>query len=275
MTSTAEHTPNGAARSRTMRLSETVGKAIAILDLLGHEPYDLTPSEVAAQVGLDRTTAYRLLETLMEGRLVIRDPKTRRYRLGLRTLDYANAVRDRLEVRHIALSHLLDLQQELDAQPGLGRATMVALLDGLEIVLVEMLGISAPRTDLARRTRIPAHISASGRSLLAHLETADLNERLDRIYADDPAGDGVHTRERLMDELHAIRERGYGLSDREVGSNTRALAAPVLARSGAPLAAIGIVVRPSTTSLEELVELYATRMMTIAERISVAVRYHS
>ncbi|MBV8717536.1 MAG: IclR family transcriptional regulator [Chloroflexi bacterium] len=272
---TVDRAINGSARSRTMRLSETVGKGVAILDVLAHEPYDLTISEVAAAVGLDRTTAYRLLETLVEARLLVRDPQSRRYRLGLRLLDYANAVRDRLEVRHVALSHLLDLQQELDAQPALSRATMVALLDNVEVVLVEVLGISAPRTDLTRRTRIPAHISASGRCLLAHLDAEDLTARLKSIYADGPSGDGFHTREWVERELEAIRERGYGVSDREVGSNTRALAVPVLARSGAPLAAVGIVVRPTTTTLEELVDRYAAPMLSIAERISVALRYRS
>ena len=79
MTSPVDLPLNGAARPRTMRLSETVGKAVAILDALGHEPYDLTTSQVAAAVGLDRTTAYRLLETLVERRLLVRDPHSSRY----------------------------------------------------------------------------------------------------------------------------------------------------------------------------------------------------
>lgn len=263
------------APPRTLRLSETVGKAVSILDALGKEPYDLTPSQVAAAVGLDRTTAYRLLETLSEHRLVVRDAQTRRYRLGLRALDYANAVRDRLEVRHVALSHLVDLQHELDLQPNLFRCTMIALLDDLEVVLVEMIGAAVPQTDLTRRTRIPAHISATGRCLLAHLEPADLEARLARIFSAEVPGGAAHTRDWLLQEFETIRARGYATSDREVGSNTRALAAPVLARSGAPLAAVGIVVNPTTTSLEALEERYASRMVSIAERISQALRYRS
>ena len=73
----------------------------------------------------------------------------------------------------------------------------------------------------------------------------------------------------------SFRERGYAVSDREVGTNTRALAAPVLARTGAPLAAVGIVVNPASTSLEALVARYAARMVLIAERISQALRYRS
>jgi IclR family pca regulon transcriptional regulator len=215
------------------------------------------------------------LETLAEHRLVVRDAQTRRYRLGLRTLDYANAVRDRLEVRHVALSHLVDLQHELDRQPDLVRCTMIALLDDIEVVLVDMIGAAVPRTDLTRRMRIPAHISATGRCLLAQLDRADLEVRLDRIYADGASTDPLHTRERLLQELNIIRERGYAISDREVGTNTRALAAPVLARTGAPLAAVGIVVNPASTSLEALVARYAARMVLIAERISQALRYRS
>lgn len=127
-------------------LASHAARAAAVVDALGHEPYDL--SEVATAVGLDRTTAYRLLETLLEHRLVVRDPHTRRYRLGLHAIDYANAVRDRLEVRHAALSHLVDLQHELDLQPQLYRCTLVALLDDLEVVLVETIGAAASQQAL-------------------------------------------------------------------------------------------------------------------------------
>jgi DNA-binding IclR family transcriptional regulator len=110
---------------------------------------------------------------------------------------------------------------------------------------------------------------------LAHLESTDLQVRLDRIYAAGPEGDGYHTRQWVTNELQAIRERGYAVSDREVGDQTRALAAPVLARSGAPLAAVAIVVTPLTTTLEELVEQYAAVIVSIAERVSLALRYRA
>ena len=86
-----------------------------------------------------------------------------------------------------------------------------------------------------------------------------LTVRLKAIYAGGPSGDGFYRREWVDGELDAIRERGYGVSDREVGSNTRTFAVPVLARSGATLAAVDIVVRPTTTTLNELVDVYAAR----------------
>jgi DNA-binding IclR family transcriptional regulator len=69
------------------KLSGTVRKAFQILDQLCGSQTELAPREVAQQTGLDRTTVYRLLETLVQIGVVARDVQSRRYRLGLRTLD--------------------------------------------------------------------------------------------------------------------------------------------------------------------------------------------
>lgn len=84
------------------KLSGTVRKAFQILDQLSGNQAELAPRDVARSTGLDRTTVYRLLETMTQIGIVARDQQTRRYRLGLRTLDYANATLDGLEVRHVA-----------------------------------------------------------------------------------------------------------------------------------------------------------------------------
>jgi DNA-binding IclR family transcriptional regulator len=119
--------------------SGTVRKAFDILDQLSRSPVELAPRELAELSGLDRTTVYRLLETLVQIGVVARDPLTARYRLGLRTLDYANAALDGMEVRHVALSHLIDLEREVVLEPDeVERGIFVAVLDGGEVVLVEM-----------------------------------------------------------------------------------------------------------------------------------------
>jgi len=146
---------------------------------------------------------------------------------------------------------------------------VIAVLDDLEVVLVEISGAGALRGELTRRMRFPAHISATGRSMLAHLAADDLDARLERIFAGTVSGGARPGREALLTELHDIRMRGYAVSDREVGPHNRALAAAVRTRSGTPLAAVGIVVRPPSASVEELVERYAARIMLIAERIFI------
>src|SRR5919198_1729414 len=94
-------------------LSGTVLKAVRVLNELSTSGTELTVREVAQRTKLDRATAYRLLQTLVESGIVTRDVQTHRYRLGLRVLDYAFSVLDALEVRHISLSHLIELQREL------------------------------------------------------------------------------------------------------------------------------------------------------------------
>ena len=79
----------------------------------------------------------------------------------------------------------------------------------------------------------------------------------------------------------SVRRRGSGgwrvPAERNAALEARGYAAGIgpARRSGAPLAAVRIVVRPTTTSLEERVDLYAVRIMSIAERISLALRYRA
>ncbi len=169
----------------------------------------------------------------------------------------------------------MDWQLELDLQPQLCRNSIIAVLDDPEVVLVETIGAAAPRTELTRRTRIPLHISATGRCLLAYLEPPDRLARIERLWLSLATSRAAQSREALLGELELIRQRGFAISDREVGPRTSAVAAPILSRSGAILAAIGLVVDPATTSLEELISTYAPRVVSIAERVSLALRYRS
>src|SRR4051812_49531681 len=63
----------------------SVARAIALLDELGAAPDGLGVNELARRIGVNASTASRLLATLEAGRLVERAPGGP-YRLGLRLL---------------------------------------------------------------------------------------------------------------------------------------------------------------------------------------------
>ncbi|MCA1644162.1 MAG: IclR family transcriptional regulator [Chloroflexi bacterium] len=256
------------------KLSGTVRKAFQILDQLSSNQAELAPREVAISTGLDRTTVYRLLETMTQIGVVARDQQTRRYRLGLRTLDYANATLDGLEVRHVALSHLIDLERELVLEPDeVERGIFVGVLDGPEIVLVEMGGTRSVFGRTAGRGRFPAYASAAGRCILAYLPPV---ERADLLKDVEFASRTPRTLTTLADvesRLKRIRGVGYDLSDREVFPDLLAIAVPVRGRSGAALASIGVCAPASSTTIEELVGRFAAKLIVAAQRTSMALRH--
>jgi DNA-binding IclR family transcriptional regulator len=256
------------------RPSGTVGKAFRLLDELSHSPSELLPRELSQQTGLDRTTVYRLLETLLQIGVVARDASTGRYRLGLRTLDYASAALDTMEVRHVALSHLIELERDIILAPDEVECSIfVAVLDGLDVVLVE---VGWTRSVFARtggRMRFPAYASAAGRCILAYMPDAERQQFLGERHLEPRTPRTLTTLSEILCRLEHIRTLGYDTSDREVFPDLVALAVPVLGRSGTALASIGLSAPATGTSLERIIERYSNKLLVAAQRTGMALRY--
>src|SRR5256885_7449734 len=108
----------------------SVERAIAILDLLAQADWS-TGAEVARGLHVHRSTALRLLATLERHRLVERDSRTARYRLGSRLPQLASAVRGETDLRRAARPVCEALARAL------GETVTLDVLDGGEIVPIE------------------------------------------------------------------------------------------------------------------------------------------
>ncbi|MBV9326406.1 MAG: IclR family transcriptional regulator [Chloroflexi bacterium] len=157
------------------RLSGSVGKAFQILAAFSVQRPELTASQIAAEIGMDRSTTHRFLTTLLDIGAVVRDPATRRYGLGLPLLGYACVLSNTLEVRRIALSHLHELHRDLEATVSLG------VRDGAEVVLVERQSLAGPWVPpggIEIGFRFPMHASATGLAILAFLAPDEIEGAL-------------------------------------------------------------------------------------------------
>jgi DNA-binding IclR family transcriptional regulator len=113
-------------------------------------------------LGVDKSTASRLLRKLQEHGFVERAPHGTTFRLGLRLLEYAGAILSRLDVRMLAYPHLSHLAETT------GETANLAVWDGSQAVNVaEVQGSQSVRYVgwLGRRT--PHNCSATGKTLLA------------------------------------------------------------------------------------------------------------
>jgi len=229
---------------------------------------------LSRQAAMDRTTVYRLLETLVEVGVVARDATTGRYRLGLRTLDYANAMLDTMEVRYVALSHLVELEREIILDPDEVECSIfVAVLDGPDVVLVEVGWTRSVFSRTRGRMRFPAYASAAGRCILAYMPDAERAELLTEAHLEPRTPRTLTTVAEVLSRLEQTRALGYDISDREVFSDLVAIAVPVLGRSGTALASIGVSSPASATTVDRVIERYSARLMTAAQRTGMALRY--
>jgi IclR family pca regulon transcriptional regulator len=126
-------------------------------------------------------------------------------------------------------------------------------------------------------SRLPAYCTALGKVLLAYRDPATLRVLLDRTDLARRAPKTITAREQLTFALGRIRDVGIGLNDEELAPGLRAIAAPVRARSGEVIAAVGVVVPLSiaTVSMEVLTARLEAPLRRTANEISARLGYRA
>jgi DNA-binding IclR family transcriptional regulator len=112
-------------------ISQTLDRGLRVLEVLAATPRGLTVSELAAEVGVNRTVVYRLVSTLLERGLARRDGAGRLY-VGLGLLSLARGLQPVL--RELANPVLRALAEELGATAHL---TVADADEALAIAVVE------------------------------------------------------------------------------------------------------------------------------------------
>jgi DNA-binding IclR family transcriptional regulator len=210
----------------------SVARAIALLDELGAAPDGLGVNELARRIGVNASTASRLLATLEAGRLVERAPGGP-YRLGLRLVALADGVLGRLDVREMARPRLRALvaatgETATLSVPGAGEAVTVDFVVAeSRVVSVARLG----RPSVGHATAAGKVVLAFGDALAAAPPSGSLARFTDRTIVDRAA---------LAAEIEAVRSRGWAEAEGEREPDLNALAAPVFGRSGELAAVLGL-----------------------------------
>lgn len=252
-------------RARRLYSNRVLDRAVAILGAFGPKGSELRLGEFAA-LGLHKSTLFRLLEALRAHRLVDLDPETGRYRLGLRLFELGMLAVSRLELPRAA-QHALDALVERT-----GETAHVAVLDGGDIVsIARSESPQALRMPGGLGRRSPAHCSAIGKLLLAHLPEDELARYL--------AGPLIAMTRRsltrpdlLLRELRSIRQRGYAIDDEEIFPGVRCVGAPIRDHTAAVVAGVSAA-GPTTRLPREHFPRLAVDVVRAADEISRKLGY--
>jgi DNA-binding IclR family transcriptional regulator len=244
---------------------QSVDRAIAILFLLAQRG-GAGVTEVAAELGVHKSTAFRLIGALENGTLIDQDGERGKYRLGRGILRLAAATAGRLELQTESRSACRKLAAEL------GEAVNLAILDSDEATnILQEYGTSSitGRNWIGQRT--PLHATASGKVLLAHMDAVALKEILaTKLHRYTPQT--VTEPTSLEAELARVRERGWACTAEEFEIGLNALAAPVHDATGEVVAAVGVS-GPSYRLTAESFPAVAAQLVAAAREISARLGY--
>jgi len=240
-------------------MSQTVERAVAIIEQISDQPASL--AEVADRLGVHKSTALRLLQTLERAGFA-RRADGGRYTVGTRLIGIATKALDDLDLRDVARPHLARLNRACGHT-----IHLASLLDG-EIVYIDKY---EGRTSVRMYSRIgktaAPHASGVGKAILSHLDPAELDKVLGSLTLTRHTDRTIADASQLRAELATVRERGYARDDGEFEAVINCVAAPVRASDGRIWSAISISAPKMVTPLPEL-ELLVPDLLATARAIS-------
>jgi IclR family transcriptional regulator, acetate operon repressor len=214
--------------------TQAIERAMAVLRLFATGRPDLGLVEIASGVQLSPSTTHRIVRALCRAGLVEQDQRTERYQLGRASIILFQAAMQRFGFT-AALPDLEDLARDTSESASVGVA------DGTDVVVVLQTASTHPlRFDRQPGTRVPFHVSAMGKVLLAFSgdDPKAAAKRMEVLARFTPRT--ITRRADLIAELQAVRSRGWALNDGERYEGVRALAVPLLDDTGRARAAVGL-----------------------------------
>jgi len=215
--------------------AQALSKGLSLLTLIADSPQPLAFTELGRYSGLPKSTLHRILQALIDYRLIRFDEASQTYRLGVRLFEMAHRVWSEFDLRSAAESELLrlrDLAQE---------TTRLGLLDAGEVLLIDQRDhIQGMRLANGVGSRLPAMASALGKALMAYRPPEELRRHLDTHALKAMTPNTILDTAEMQRELDLIKARGYAISVEEATLGISGVAAPILDHRGESIGAVSI-----------------------------------
>lgn len=192
-------------------------RLLDVLAIVATAQEPMSAKRVSELAAIPLSSAYRHLTTLKERGFIVDLGRDGGYGPGRVCMQIAQNFDRTSHVLAVALPEMQRLSLRTQESVGLMKAL------GTEVYCVEM--IESPlslRCSYSKGRSQPLSRGASAKALLAFLPQAVQDEVCNRLLAGDP-----DARSTLLQELRAIRERGYAESESEVDPGVWGASAPI------------------------------------------------
>jgi IclR family KDG regulon transcriptional repressor len=214
-------------------MDKTLMKGLRVLECVARSQTPRGASDVAAELGMTKSNAYRTLQTLMAMKYITRHGDQPTYEPSAKLFELGTLVGNRFEVKAMALPILQELVRRT------GENAAVAVLDDREVVYVERVDSPNPVRSVVRTgERLPSYCSASGKALLAYAsdELIDSMEDILLPFTEHT----ITTVPALREELARIREKGVAIVNGEWHLQVAGIAVPIRNPAGKVVAALSV-----------------------------------
>ena len=243
---------------------QSLDRGIQILLLLA-ERSSMGVTELSEVLGVDKSTASRLVDTLRAHDMVRLDPETRKVRLGFRILHLGEALKDNLNVIAIARPILTELSARIN------ESVHFCAYNNSSVYVMDQVRSSKNYALSATVGMVePMHCSSVGKCILAFRRPDTIRALLENYKFTRYTEHTITTREALLTELERIRAQGYALDDEEMAPGVRCLAVPVYDYRNSVRFSIGVS-GPKENISAATMDVYIKRMIEATKKLSAAI----
>lgn len=222
-------------------------------------------TELAEELGVDKSTASRLVETLRNRDMVRVDPETKKYRLGFRILHLGEALKDNINVIAIARPMLLSLSAQLN------ESVHFCAYNNSSVYVMDQVRSSKNYALSATVGMIePLHCSSVGKCILAYRRPETIRALLEDYTFTPYTEHTITNKEALLEHLDQIRANGFALDDEEMAHGVRCIAVPIYDYRNSVRYSIGVS-GPKSNLNTATIDAYVRRMAETAKRLSAAI----
>ncbi len=242
-------------------------RGVDLIEILADKVSEKSLTELSKAAGFNLSTTHRILNALKSRGYVEQNPTNSRYKLTFKFFEIGNLIVRRLNFREEAVPVLTGLAEKT------GESAHLIILDHNEALCIERIeGHHHIRVlFLQTGSRMPLHVGAGPRVLLAHLP----EEEIDRVIKSKglPAWTKrtITDPEVLKKDLAKIREQGYALSFEDATEDVASVGCPVRQRSDEVIAAIsigGISTHFTEDKLSSLIKMVKDAAYELSRRLN-------
>lgn len=242
---------------------ESVDNAAKTLLMLRHYP-SLRTVDVAAKLGVARSTAHRMLSTLVHSGFLRRFDADKTYTAGHQLFDLANSIIGSVDIR----AEITPVLNELVVKTG--ETAHFLVRERTEMIFVDVAeGTQVIRAAPRVGARLPAHVTSAGKVLLALLP----KEEFDTLYPTDYRFDAgtesaIHDRQTLKSELQRVAEQGWAINESESEPGLKAVSVPVSDSRNLTAGAISISGPAARieANLDKIIDTLTTTVINFEQR---------
>ncbi len=213
---------------------QSLSRGLSALELIARR--SITPKELGDELGIDRSSAYRILCTLAAHGFVERDPLSEQYIIsGRKIFAMGSVIGATIHWPSQATPWLKQLRDET------GEAVNIAVLQGQEVVYVNHLpSFEAITVGPLLGLRRPVYASAVGKAIIAFLPHDEREKLIGGLKLRALSPKTITKPDVLRHELDHVVQRGYSVDDEETFIGIRCVAAPIRDHTNQVIAAMGL-----------------------------------